>query len=618
MKCHKILFSTMLLFLFSIKVLKLTTENRILLYLNLPNLLVGFLKKVNLSTCTHYRILNLFVLLRKTCQFILFYFIAERKSEEEFSSRDLLSLIVSNEKSGSHVPTSNEKASEHNPLNLAFESVVTPPKLFPATSSVVGVSEQYSQGDKKAPSSIVLTCEDLEQSILAEVKDSSPSLHRSTLGGWTSLDGNYEKQKTEVDDHASQHLLSLLQKGTSLKEPMSSSRPDIVESTDRLSSCYVNPSFGHISDNAAGRNHEMVPNSEQTLTLEALFGASFMNALHSAEAPVSVQRGSDGTVSNTDVMQPHGLMLPRVDEGFLSATSHESRSNKTIHEGEVLVWKNTKKDHNISGPRIGGYGDSSIDSSKHGDSGVLEGGAVDIQLPEEDSLITVGDTVNSMTMDTFTLENTHKPEEFLPENKNPDDLNDKFLNAIFRDAERLRTRVSNSPTQLQKGPVEMVDHNNLYHHMHDRPSSQFPHQMDQTRPLFPPLDHLSHRIQHMKFAGPDGMHDPRHPFPANLISHHAFNKMGAPRFDPGAAHHQMLQHMPVPGNFPPHHQMQSLPRGVPPSHPPSHMPGFMPEVNNMHNFPIHNRQPNFGGGIGMGLSGKDLLIIDFILFHSFF
>ena len=516
------------------------------------------------------------------------------------------------------MPTSNEKAIKHNPLNLAFESVVTPPKLSPATSSVVRVPEQYSQGDIKGPSSVVFTCEDLEQSILAEVKDNSPSLHRSTQGGWTSLDGNSEKQKTDVDDHASQHLLSLLQKGTSLKEPMPSSRLDIIESTDRFSSSHVNPSFGHISDNADGRDPEMVQNSEQTLTLEALFGASFMNALHSAEAPVSAQRGSDGTVNNSDVMQPHGVPFPRVNRGFLSATSHESRSNRTIHEGEVLAWNNTKKDHSIPGPRIGGYDDSSIDASKRGDSGILEGGAVDIQLPEEDSLFTVGDAVNSMTIDPFTLENTHKPEEFFPGNKNPEDLDEKFLDAIFRDAEQLRTRVSDGPTQLQKGPLKMVDHNDLYHHSHAIPSSQFPHQMDQTRPLFPPLDHLAHRNPQMKFAGPDGMHDPHHPFSGNLIPHHALNNMGAPRFDSGAVHHPMLQHMPVPGNFPPHHQLQSLPRGVPPSHPVNRMPAFMPEVNSMHNFPLHNRHPNYGGGLGMGLPGKDLSILDLILFHFTF
>lgn len=535
------------------------------------------------------------------------WFSEEKKSEEDFSSRELLSLIVSNERSGSQVPTSNAKARQHIPLNLTSESVGAPTKIptSPTTTSVIRVPEQYSQGDKKGQSSAVLTCEDLEQSILAEVKETSPSVHHVVWGGRTPVDGKSEKQKADIDDHASQHLLSLLQKGTSLKESISSPRSDIIKSTDRYSGSYVRPSFDHISDNAAVRNPEVVHSSEQTLTLEALFGASFMNALHSAEAPVSVQRGSTGTGNSTDVVQPHGVPFPSADEAFFSAISHESRSNKSIHEGDILTLNNTQKNHNIPDPWVSSYSDSPVEASKLVGTGIEEGGALEIQLPEEDSLITVSDTVNHITADPFTFENVHKPGEFLPENKSVEDLNDKFFNAIFRDGERLRTCVSDGPIQLQTGPLEMVDSNDLYHHLHGRPSSHFPHQMDQTKPLFPPLDHLGHRNPQMKFAGPDGIHhDPHNPFPGNLIPHHAFSNMSGPRFDPAAAHHPMLQNMmPVPGNFPPHHPMHSLPRGVSPSHPINHMSGYVHEMNNMHNFPLHNRQPNYGGGPGMGLSG---------------
>lgn len=533
------------------------------------------------------------------------WFSEEKKSEEDVSSRELLSLIVSNEKSGSQVPTSDAKASQHIPLSLTFESVGTPPKIptSPATSSIIGVPKQYSQGDKKGQSSAVLTCEDLEQSILAEVKETSPSVHHVVRGGRAPVDGKSEEQKADIDDHASQHLLSLLQKGTSLKDSMSSPSPDIINSTDRYSGSHVHPSFGHTSDNVAVRNPEMVHSSEQTLTLEALFGASFMNALHSAEAPVSVQRGSTGTGNSTDVVQPHGVPFPSADEAFFSAISHESRSNKSIPEGDILDLSNTQKNHKIPGPWVSGYSDSPIEASKLIDSGIEEGGASEIQLPEEDSLITVGD-VNPITTDPFAFENMHKPGEFLPENISVEDLNDKFLNTIFRRGERLRTCVSDGPTQLHKGPLEMVDSNDLYHHLHGRSSSHFPHQMDQRRPLFPPFDHLGHRNQQMKFAGPDGIHhDPHNLFPGNLIPHHAFNNMSGPRFDPAAAHHPMLQNMPVPGNFPPHHPMHSLPRGVPPSHPINHMSGYIHEMNNMHNFPLHNQQPNYGGGPGMGLPG---------------
>lgn len=523
----------------------------------------------------------------------------EKKSEEDSSSRDLLSLIVSSEKSGSQLPTSIDKGSQHT-TQLAFESVVTESKLpiSPAPSSVIRLPEQYPQGDKKASSSVVLTCEDLEQSILAEVKDNSPIPSHSIRGDWTLSDGKSDKQKSDVDDQASQHLLSLLQKGMSLKESVSSPGRDILESTDSR----VNPRFNHMSD---GMNSEMVHTFEQKLTLEALFGASFMNALHSAEAPVSAQRSSAATVNNNDVMELHGVPFPPSDEGFLSATSHESRSNKAITEGDMRMLKRTQKDQDVPALWECGYDDASVNAAKHGETNIGERAAADIQLPEEDSLITVSDTVNSMTIDPFSLENARRPEELLPENINSEDFSDNFFNSIFRDAERLRTRVSDSPIQLQKAPSEMVDHNDLFHQLQGRPSSHFNHQMDQTRPLFVPVDPLAHRSPHMKFASSDGMHhNPRRSFPGNLVPpQHTFSNMGASRFDPPAAHHALLQHMPYPGNFPLHHPMQNLQRGVPPSHPINHMQGYMPEVKDMHNFPPHIRQPNYGGSLGMGLPG---------------
>lgn len=511
---------------------------------------------------------------------------------------------------------SKEQASGPISQKVAPESVVTLLKLpmSPATSSLTGVPEQYVQVDKKVPNSVVLTCEDLEQSILAEVKGSSMSLHHSIEGGRTPFEGKSDQPKADVDDLASQHLLSLLQKGTSLEESLSPPGADSIEPTDRLSGFNVNPSLDSVSDNATGRNAEKVHSSEQTLTLEALFGASFMNALHSAEAPVSAQRGSAPTANKTEVMQPHGMPSPLVDVGFHSATSRETRSDMAIHEGRMPASSNTQKDHNIPGPWAGSYSDSSIDAA-----GTVEGGAVDFQLPEEDSLITVGDTVNSMAIDPFSLRSAPKPEGYLPDNGNQEDVNDTIFNSIFRDAERLRMRVSDGPAELQRTPTEMLNHSDLYNHLHGRPSSHFPPQMEQQRPLFPPFDHIAHRNPQMKFAGPDGVHhDAQHPFPGNFIPHHSYSNVSAPRFDPTAAHHAMLQQMPVPGNMPPLHPMQSLPRGVSPTHPISHMAEYMPVMNNMHNFPPHNRQLGYGGSPGMGLPGNDLFIVALFLFFGFF
>ncbi|ONK59033.1 uncharacterized protein A4U43_C08F2280 [Asparagus officinalis] len=482
------------------------------------------------------------------------WFSENEKKFEDFSSRELLSLIVSNEKSGSLVSTADEKAGQNIPLKLTSESVVNPSKLptIPVTCSVTSVPENCSLSDKKSPNSTVLTCEDLEQSILAEVKITKPDQHHSDQGGWIPADGKSERMKAVIDDRASNHLLSLLQNRTGLENSISSC-PLGIESADSFCGSKVKPLFDHISGNTAVKIPEKVSSSEKTLTLEALFGASFMNALHSAEAPVSAQRGSVDTVNNTEVMQPHGVSL--------------------------------------------------VEAVKPADMGTEEEEAGEIQLPEEDSLITVSDTVNAVTTDPFSFNNVHKPEVFLPENNNVEN-NDKFINAIFRDKERLRKHVSDVPVHLQKEPLKMVDPSDLYRQLHGRPSSHFPHQIDQSRPLFPPLDHPFHINPQMKLAGQNGMHhDPHLPFHENLIPRQDFNHAGAPRVDPAAFHYSMLQNMPAPANFHPHHPMQSLPRGLPPSYPMNHTPGYMHEMNTMHNFSLHNRQPDYNGGPAMGLRG---------------
>ncbi|XP_073102426.1 uncharacterized protein [Elaeis guineensis] len=537
----------------------------------------------------------------KSSKFAHWFLEEEKKPMEDFSSRDLLSLIVNNEKVGSQTPAvSNDIAEGYIAPSLAFENNDNAPKLLtsPATLSIAGISEQYHQGDKPDSNPLVLTCEDLEQSILAEVKDSSSTLQHSVQGAWTVLDGKSEDQRTNVDDHASQHLLSLLQKGTK-KDAMALSRLG-MESFDRLTISDVKSgvNLGGV-ENATPSNSETVPGSEKTLTLEALFGAAFMNELHSVEAPVSVQRGSAGGINDTDVPLTHKLPISPADDALFSSSSGEYVSNKTIHEGKMLYLNHIQEagGYNVPGAGVDNR-DSPIEGSKLGSAG-LEGGAMEIHLPEEDSLITVSDSLDSITSDTLPFVNAHKTEELLP-GKTLGELNAKLLDAIPRDAESITLSLDGLPHL--HGPYDMVDSDNLYHHLQGRPSSQLPHPMNQTRPLFQQLDHLANRNQQMKFTGPEGIHhDPHHPFPANAIPHHAFNNAGDPRFDP-AAHHLMFQQMPLPGNFPQQYPFQGLPRGVPLSHPINHIPGYSPEMGNVHNHPMPQRQPNYGG-LGMGMPG---------------
>ncbi|KAK3131394.1 hypothetical protein QOZ80_6AG0505820 [Eleusine coracana subsp. coracana] len=102
-------------------------------------------------------------------------------------------------------------------------------------------------------------------------------------------------------------------------------------------------------------------------------------------------------------------------------------------------------------------------------------------------------------------------------------------------------------------------------------------------------NHAINRNQHVPFDVPQPTHHHRS-YPANVNPmQNALHGPGVPHMDP-AAHHLMLQHMSMPGSFPP----EGLPRGVPPSQPVHHMPGYRPEMSNVNNFHMHPRQPNYG------------------------
>ncbi|CAH8318665.1 unnamed protein product [Eruca vesicaria subsp. sativa] len=118
----------------------------------------------------------------------------------------------------------------------------------------------------------VLTCEDLEQSILSEVSESyhppQPPVDQELS---VSSVKKTNQRKTTVDNQASQHLLSLLQRSANptsqdtLLLPVTESRP-----------------LPSVKPPTAG---EVDPG--KSLTLENLFGSAFMNELQSIGEPVS-------------------------------------------------------------------------------------------------------------------------------------------------------------------------------------------------------------------------------------------------------------------------------------------------------------------------------------------
>ncbi|XP_013628620.1 PREDICTED: uncharacterized protein LOC106334797 isoform X4 [Brassica oleracea var. oleracea] len=151
----------------------------------------------------------------------------------------------------------------------------------------------------------VLTCEDLEQSILSEVSEIYPPPPPPPL----PVDQDFsvssvkktKQRKASVDDQASQHLLSLLQRSADPK-----SQDTVIET--RLPPSVKASTAGEV----------LAP--EKSLTLENLFGSAFMNELQSigepasgratvTDAPVVTLRSdrSMGELSQRNQIRPDGL-----------------------------------------------------------------------------------------------------------------------------------------------------------------------------------------------------------------------------------------------------------------------------------------------------------------------
>ncbi|RWV78481.1 hypothetical protein BHE74_00057456 [Ensete ventricosum] len=538
-------------------------------------------------------------------QFYVFR-LKENKQVEDLSSKDLLSLIVNNEKvKSSSSIISCDKAIEHMAPSLPIKISDTTEKLdvSTATSLMVGIPEQYHQGVKPDLSPAVLTCEDLEQSFMANVTGSSRPQH-AVRGPWKTTDGKME-HKLDVDDHASQHLLSLLQKGTK-KEKAASVTPDGLDAEffDKISITDANSGFKlGIAEKATSRNSEPAPNSEKTLTLEALFGAAFMNELQSAQAPVSVQRVTDGGINTTEV--PTSLRLPfqNSDAGFFSSSSGDYKQNKPSHEMD-MVSTNQIQDasvHHAVGPSEE-HENSLIEDSKHVASG-FEERALGIHLPDEDNLITTSDSLDSIiSSGPSPFPNATRSEELLSENS-VESLNYNLLNAITRDAERIPSSSLDGLPPFRT-PRDLVGSDNLYHHLQGRTSPQLPRIINHARPLHPGLDHLTNRNQQMKFIGPEGIHhDPRRNLLENVVPLNTSNYASGPHIEP-PDYHLMLQQMPIPGSYPQQLPLPGFPRGVPLPHHLNHMQGYIPEMNNVHNISLHQQHPAYGS-LGMGIPGKN-------------
>ncbi|XP_045798403.1 uncharacterized protein LOC123892611 isoform X2 [Trifolium pratense] len=518
----------------------------------------------------------------------------EKKSIVDLTPRpnELLSLIVGGEKGGMQV--SNVETTHHVAPNFTFQNP-EPAGEHVATNvthTAIVNSELSYKSDKPEILPAVLTCEDLEQSILSQVSENGSSsqqrLQDKDFGAKTG-------QSTPIDGHASEHLLSLLQKG-SLHKDMELSpalhSTDMVHNSEGVTTA---SSF----DNAEEVNAD-ASNSSKTLTLETLFGSAFMKELQSVGAPLSVQRGSIGS-SGADFSESQMFPFPTSDN------VHPPTGDLTLNRHGSGVFPQ-EKTHQPKSNRFEeqwlGYGDSHGDVNSSLQSGISKAGGFnrshDIRLPEEDSLISVGDPLQ-----TFLSGNSAKADL---SQDTPVEITRKLaaLNSAFRD-ERLMMR-NQEGQAYPRGPYDIrepgIPYQNLNAH---RPSQLQPHQLNHIGPMFNQLDSHSPRISsYMKHATSEGMvhHDSptNRQFPGNMLRppfHQPSSVVTG--FDP-PAHHPLLPQMHMQGNLPPPHLLRGFPRGAAmPPHPSNPMAGMMQEPNPMQGFPFNGQQHPSLGGPGMQL-----------------
>ncbi|CAA7393126.1 unnamed protein product [Spirodela intermedia] len=418
----------------------------------------------------------------------------------------------------------------------------------------------------------MLTCEDLEQSILADVKGMGSNVPDEIQEPLSTLNPNLELPKANVDNQASEHLLSLLQKGAQSKdsinlEAMFTSGKHVGEIKADVS---LSSARSYFPDDAETVSIE----SGKSLTLEALFGSAFMRELHSTEAPISGQR----RLADDQVMaQSHSIPHPLGDTKIPSEYASKQENVNDIPGG--------RRSHTLGEAWI----DLEQSRVKNFNAAAGQGSSSGIHLPEEESLISLGSCANPATSEIFHVENTPRSEMLGPRIPNEVD--------VTQNNER-----SSSVSVLEAsvhGPHDAAWAEIAHQHLHGQsPPSQFPFsQINQMRPYLHHLDNPANRTPQMKFVGPENIHhDPQHRFLANVVHRHPFHGPGGPRFDPNFHLPIPPPPMPMPGGFAPH-PLQYFPRGGPLPHTVNSMPVSMHEA--MHNFQGHLNH----GGYGMEMPG---------------
>ncbi|CAL0308438.1 unnamed protein product [Lupinus luteus] len=525
------------------------------------------------------------------------WFIEEEKPLDDFTHRPsaLLSLIVGGEKGGLQV--SDLEKTQHVAPASHFQNAEPAYEHFTSTVAHTAVDnpEQLFKSNKPEHVPAVLTCEDLEQSILSQVNEHGLSLQQPMQNKDSHT--NTEQSNSNSDNHASQQLLSLLQKGTYHKDMEQSSIPevhfpDMVRNTEGVA-------IANIHDDPGEANAD-VSNSSKQLTLETLFGTAFMKELQSVGAPLSVQRGSVES-AGPDVSDSIMSLFPSSDSGLPHAGNHALNR----HGSGILPSERTHQWLGFGNPQED-VNSLQLQSKLIKASGI--NGPNDIHFPEEDSLTAVGDPLQNFLF-AGNSGNTDLSQDI------PIDITGKqaALNPAFRVE---RPFMGNQEgLAYSRSPYDMREPGIPYQNLNVQRSSRLqPPQLNHMGPMFNQLDsqsHPPHISPFMKFKAPDGMVHHESPtnyqFPGN---------MQLPPFDQPSnartgfdrpAHHSMLQQMHMQGNLPPPHLFRGFPGGVPPPVQPSNpMTGFIHEPNPMQGFPFSGNHQSPFAVPGMPLQASDV------------
>lgn len=476
------------------------------------------------------------------------------------------------------------------------------PKLttYTSQSAKVGISEQLFGCNKPTVTTGALTCGDLELSFLFKISENDLIQHHYEQDG--SINDTENGQPNSPNQcGASQHLLSLLQKGTVLTDLAASPDKSLLFEVGTGSN--VNSIFG--PENAGKSDNQ-----------EALHGTSFTKELQLTDASLFLQKGSQCSVTKDDASLPCGFASPVMDNSFFPSKVDEYGPSVVNQEGIMSSSYNTLTDSSemkgnkqVSDDILAKIG--SKVQPKEGlklnpvrDFDEKSDSTIEICLPDEDSLITFDDYCflpdedSLITGDDFWLpsdENSlFSPSSQVHNTEKPSGLN------VTLSHETSSQLHSGHPTadRISYGFVGLEPSNHTraqqsypqLHHTQPYTGQEFLHSLGSQTYLHPARNSTKAKTYPCS-------HSPHKFCSTSVLPSHFQQTHGEPTMFDHPVNHMLLQQMSIPHKLPPR-QLNGHPRGVMPDFPVNQIACYGQELNPMQDFYPTYEQPNFAG-LGM-------------------